>query len=262
MRQYARIWLTLIALSARMATSSCAAADPLPSWNDGPVKQAILRFVADVTREGGTDWVPVGERIAAFDNDGTLWSEQPYYNQVAFAFDRVRVLAARHPEWQEKPAFRAVLEGNIKAVLAGSARDRLELLAATHAGMTTGEFERTVTDWLTTAKHPRFQRPYTDLSFQPMRELLDFLRGKGFKTYIVSGGGVEFMRPWSERVYGIPPEQVVGSRIKMKYELRDGQPALRAPPRDRLRRRRPRQAGWHPSGHRSTADRGFRQLGR
>jgi hypothetical protein len=219
-------WRVAIAFSAMMAQSTFAAEDSLPSWNDVASKQAILRFVDDVTKQGGPDFVPVSERIAVFDNDGTLWSEQPYYNQLAFALDRVKALAGTHPEWRDKPPFRAVLEGNIKAVLAGTPRDRLKLIAASHAGMTTEDFEKIVKDWLATAKHPRFQRPYTELVYQPMREVLAFLRASGFKTYIVSGGGVEFMRPWAESVYGVPYEQVLGSRIKLKYELRDEKPAL------------------------------------
>jgi haloacid dehalogenase-like hydrolase len=210
----------LVALPAR------AADDPLPSWNDGPTKAAIIRFVGDVTREGGPDFVPIEERIAAVDNDGTLWSEQPYYNQVAFAFDRIKALAAEHPEWKEKPPFRYVLDGDIKSIMAGTTRDRLELLAASHAGMTAEEFDRIVKDWMTTARHPRYQRPYTELVYQPMRELLTYLRASGFTTYIVSGGGVEFMRTWTESVYGIPPDRVIGSTIKLKYELREGRPVL------------------------------------
>jgi hypothetical protein len=209
-----------------LGASSPGADEPLPSWNAGPSRRAILDFVARVTREGSPDFVRAEDRIAVFDNDGTLWSEQPYYNQVAFALDRIKALAPKHPDWRDKPALRAVLDGNVKAVLAGNPRDRLELLAVTHTGMTTDEFERIVTDWLATAKHPRFQRPYTELIYQPMHELLVFLRDNGFKTYIVSGGGVEFMRPWTERVYGVPAEQVVGSRIRLKYEVREDQPAL------------------------------------
>ncbi len=213
---------TVLALWAGKA----AAGDPLPSWSEGPPKKAIVDFVARVTTNGGPDFVPVAERIAAFDNDGTLWSEQPTYVQVAFALDRIQVLSAEHPEWKAKQPFKAALEHDWKTIMAASPRDRLELIAATHAGMTTEEFERTVTDWLAKARHPRFKRPYTDLVFLPMLELLAYLRASGFKTYVVSGGGVEFMRPWTERVYGIPPEQVVGSAIKVKYEVRDGRPVL------------------------------------
>jgi hypothetical protein len=200
--------------------------DPLPSWNECPAKTAITEFVTRVTKAGGTDFVPVADRIATFDNDGTLWSEQPIYFQFAFALDRVRTLAPMHPEWKDKQPFKAALEGDTKGLLAAGERGLVELLMASHAGMTTDEFERIVTDWLTTARHPRFKRPYTDLVFQPMLELLAHLRANGFKTYIVSGGGIEFMRPWTNRVYGIPPEQVVGSSIKTKYELRDDTPVL------------------------------------
>ena len=226
MLQRRLFWLTVTSFGAMIATPTSAAEDPLPSWKDGRAKQEIRRFVAEVTKAGGGDFVPAEERIAVFDNDGTLWCEQPYYTQVAFTLDRVKVLAGEHPEWRDKPPFRAVLEGNLKAVLAGTPRDRLELIAATHAGMTTEEFEEIVKDWLATAKHPRFKRAYTDLVYQPMLELLAFLRANGFKTYIASAGGVEFMRPWTERVYGIPAEQVLGSRNKVKYGIRDEKPAL------------------------------------
>ena len=209
-----------------VGASATRAADPLPSWNDGLAKKTITDFVAKVTKEGGPDFVPVAARLAVFDNDGTLWSEQPVYFQFAFALDRVKALADRHPEWKEKQPFKAVLEGDLKTALAGGERALLELMMASHAGMTTEEFEKIVKDWLTTARHPRFDRPYTDLVFQPMRELLAYLRQNGFKTYIVSGGGIEFLRPWVELAYGIPPEQVVGSSIKVKYEARDGKPVL------------------------------------
>jgi phosphoserine phosphatase len=202
------------------------AEDALPSWNEGSAKKAIVEFVAQVTKEAGPEFVPPAERVAVFDNDGTLWPEQPVYFQFLFALDRIRSLADKHPEWREKQPFKSVLQGDIKAALAGGTQARLELVAASHAGMTTEEFEGIVKDWLATARHPRFKRPYTDLAYQPMLELLAYLRGNGFKTYIVSGGGVEFMRPWAERVYGIPPEQVVGSTIRVKYEIRDGKPVL------------------------------------
>ncbi len=181
-------------------------ADPLPSWNDGREKKALTDFVARVSREGGAEFVPAGERIATFDNDGTLWSEQPVYFQLAFALDRVRALAPQHPEWKTRQPFKAVLEGDTQALLATGERGLGELMIATHAGMTTEEFERIVKDWLATARHPRFQRPYTELVYQPMLELLAYLRSNGFKTFIVSGGGIELMRPWVERAYGIPPE--------------------------------------------------------
>jgi phosphoserine phosphatase len=170
--------------------------------------------------------VPPSGRIATFDNDGTLWSEQPSYVQVAFALDRIKVLSGEHPEWRERPILKAAIDGDLRTILAGTPRDRLELLAASHAGMTTEEFERIVLNWLARAKHPRFNRPYTELAYLPMVELLAYLRASGFKTYIASGGGIEFMRPWTETVYGIPPEQVIGSTIKVEYEVRDGRPTL------------------------------------
>jgi phosphoserine phosphatase len=203
-----------------------AQSDSLPSWNDGTVKQAIVEFVTRVTRQGGADFVPPAERIAVFDNDGTLWTEHPMYFQLAFALDRVKAMAPTHPEWKDKQPFKAVLEGDMKTLAESGERGLLELVIVTHAGMTTDEFQKIVTDWLATARHPRFNRPYTDLVYQPMLELLAYLRASGFKTFIVSGGGVEFMRPWAERVYGIPAEQVVGSSIKTKFEMRDGRPTL------------------------------------
>src|SRR5213078_2745430 len=202
------------------------AQDPLPSWNDGATKKSITDFVAKVTKEGSSAFVPPEERIATFDNDGTLWCEQPMYFQLLFAFDRVKALAPQHPEWKTKQPFASLLKGDLKAALAGGERAMLEIIVATHAGMTTAAFEQIVRDWITTAKHPKFKRPYTECVYQPMIELLAYLRANGFKTFIVSGGGIEFMRPWTEKVYGIPPEQVIGSSIKTKYELRDGKPVL------------------------------------
>ena len=202
------------------------APDPLPSWNESASKKAITDFVNRVTRQGGPDFVPAAERIATFDNDGTLWSEQPVYFQVAFALDRVKTLAPKHPEWTTTQPFKGVLEGDVKAVAAAGERGLLEIMAATHVGNTTDEFEKIVKDWIATARHPKTKRLYTEMVFQPMLELLEYLRANGFKTFIVSGGGVEFMRPWTERVYGIPPEQVVGSRAKVKYEVRNGTPVL------------------------------------
>ena len=201
-------------------------ADALPSWNDGASKKAIVDFVSRVTQEGGPDFVPPAERIATFDNDGTLWAEQPIYFQLAFALDRVKALAPQHPEWKQKQPFKGVLEGDMKAVAASGERGLLEMMAATHVGNTTEEFEGIVRNWIASARHPKLERPYTELVYQPMLELLAYLRANGFKTFIVSGGGVEFMRPWVERVYGIPPEQVVGSRAKVKYQVRDGVPVL------------------------------------
>lgn len=203
-----------------------AQTDPLPSWNEGANKQAIIDFVARVTRQGGPDFVPPAERIATFDNDGTLWVEHPMYVQLAFALDRVKALAPLHPEWKDKQPFKAVLEGDMKTLGASGEHGMAELVMATHAGMTPEEFQKIVTDWLAIARDGRFKRPYTELSYQPMIELLTYMRANGFKTFIVSGGGVEFMRPWTERVYGVPPEQVVGSSIKTKFQMRDGRPEL------------------------------------
>jgi len=202
------------------------AQDPLSSWNDGPTKQAIVAFVEKVTKDGSPDFVPTEQRIATFDNDGTLWCEQPMYFQLFFALDRVKTLAPQHPEWKTKEPFASLLKGDVKGALAGGEHAILEIIVATHAGMTTAEFEKIVADWIATAKHPKFKRPYTECIYQPMVELLAYLRANGFKTFIVSGGGIEFMRPWTEKVYGIPPEQVVGSSIKTKYEMRDGKPVL------------------------------------
>jgi len=203
-----------------------AQAAPLPSWNEGVRKQAILDFVETTTREGAAGFVPKAERIAVFDNDGTLWVEHPMYTQLAFALDRVKALAPVHPEWKTKPPFSAVLAGDMKALAATGEKGIAELIMATHAGMSTEEFAKIVTAWLDSARHPRFQRPYTELFYQPMFELLQYLRGKGFKTYIVSGGGIEFMRPFTEKVYGVPPEQVIGSSIVTQYEFKDGKPVL------------------------------------
>ena len=209
-----------------VAGAAAQAADPLPSWNDGPAKQAIIAFVDEVTKEGGAGFVAPADRIATFDNDGTLWSEQPMYFQLLFAMDRVKALAPEHPEWKTTQPFQAVLEGDMKALAAAGEKGLLEMVIATHAGMTTDEFEKVVTDWLAAAKHPIAKRAYTDLVYQPMLELLTYLRANGFKTYIVSGGGIEFMRPWTERVYGIPPEQVVGSSIKLKLQMDQDKPVL------------------------------------
>jgi phosphoglycolate phosphatase-like HAD superfamily hydrolase len=201
--------------------------DPLPSWNDGPAKTAIIDFVTKVTTEGGPDFVAPAERIATFDNDGTLWTEMPVYFQVAFALDRVKAMAPQHPEWKTLEPFRSVLENDRAALAALGEKGLLEIIAATHAGLTTAEFTQAVTEWITTARHPRFHRLYTDLVFQPMLELMAHLRANGFKTFIVSGGGIEFMRPWTDRIYGIPPEQVVGSSGVTRYEMRpDGVPVL------------------------------------
>ena len=203
-----------------------AQGDPLPSWNDGKAKQSILDFVAAVTREGSPDFVPAPQRVATFDNDGTLWVEQPMYTQLAFALDRVKALAPMHPEWANQQPFKAVLDGDMKALAAAGEHGLVELVMISHSGMTTAEFERIVKDWISTARHPRFKRPYTELVYQPMLEVLAYLRANGFKTFIVSGGGIEFMRPWSEQIYGVPPEQVVGSSIKTRFQMRQGIPEL------------------------------------
>jgi phosphoglycolate phosphatase-like HAD superfamily hydrolase len=206
--------------------SGAHAADPLPSWNDTAPKQAITTFVERVTKDGTPDFVPPAERIAVFDNDGCLWSEQPVYFQAFFVFDRIKTLAPQHPEWKDKEPFASVLKGDMKTALAGGEHALLEMVMATHAGMTTEEFEKSVTGWLATARHPKTGKPFTAMVYQPMLEVLAYLRSNNFKTFIVSGGGIEFMRPWAEKVYGIPPEQIIGSSIKSKYELRDGKPVI------------------------------------
>ena len=219
--------LPLLSSALRSTTAKAQAErDPLPSWNDGVTKSSILDFVARVTTQGGPDFVPVDQRIATFDNDGTLWVEQPMYIQLAFALDRVKVMVPMHPEWKTKQPFAAVLDNDLKALAASGEKGLVEIIAVTHAGMTTAEFEKIVTGWLATARDPRFKRPYTELVYQPMLELLAYLRANGFKTFIVSGGGIEFMRPWTERIYGVPPGQVVGSSIKTRYEMKDGAPTL------------------------------------
>ncbi len=227
------LWLVLVPACDREAapvrppgSASPSAADPLPSWSDGTAKQAIVDFVARVTRQGGPDFVPPPERIATFDNDGTLWSEKPVPFQALFAFDRVKALAPRHPEWKTRQPFASLLEGDMTGVAASGEKGILSIMAATHTGLTTDEFSSAVEDWITTTKHPQTGRLFTEMVYQPMLEVLAYLRANGFKTFIVSGGGVEFMRPWTERVYGIPPEQVVGSSGKLKHEVRDGKPVL------------------------------------
>lgn len=220
--------LSAILLLAVCLAPAAAALDrePLPSWNNTAPKSAIIAFVTKVTTKGSPDFVPVPERIAVFDNDGTLWVEHPMYTQLAFALDRVKVLAPQHPEWNTTQPFQAVLEGDMKTLAASGEKGLMDIIAATHAGMTTAQFEAVVSEWIATARHPRFKRPYTDLVYQPMLELLAYLRANGFKTFIVSGGGVEFMRPWTEEVYGVPPEQVVGSSIKTEFVMKDGTPSL------------------------------------
>jgi phosphoserine phosphatase len=203
-----------------------AQGDPLPSWNDGAAKKSIVAFIAKVTKPDTPDFVPVAERIATFDNDGTLWCEQPMPVQFYFALDRVKALAAQHPEWKAKEPFASLLKGDVSTALAGGDHALIDLIMATHTGMTTVEFEKIVNDWIATARHPKTGKLYTEMTYQPMLELLTYLRANGFKTFVVSGGGIEFMRPWMERVYGIPPEQVIGSSVKTKLEMRDGKPVL------------------------------------
>jgi phosphoserine phosphatase len=215
-----------LALLVGWSAAHAQSADVLPSWNEGPAKTAIVAFVDAVTAEGGADYLPPEERIAVFDNDGTLWVERPYYTQLAFALDRIRALAPEHPEWRAQQPFKAVLENDLEALKVAGIEGLVELVMASHAGMTTDQFATIVSDWIATARHPRFDRPYTELVYQPMLELLEYLRASGFQTYIVSGGGIEFMRPWAARVYGIPPEQVIGSSIQTAFELRDGAPVL------------------------------------
>jgi phosphoserine phosphatase len=231
---------SILALALGFALSACtqptdpaagkafktAAVDPLPAWNDTASRRAILAFVERVTKEGSPDFVPVPERIATFDNDGTLWAEQPLYFQGLFLIDRVKALAPSHPEWKTREPFSSLLRGDMDGVAAAGEKAAMDMLVATHTGMTTDEFTQTVNDWIATARHPKTGGLYTEMVYQPMLELLAFLRANGFKTFIVSGGGVEFMRPWTEKVYGIPPEQVVGSSVKLKFEVRDGTPVL------------------------------------
>lgn len=207
------------------APAAFAQNDPLPSWNEGSAKQAIIDFVGKVTQEKSAQFVPIDKRIAVFDNDGTLWSEQPVYFQAAFVLDRIRVLAKDHPEWREKQPYKAALTGDIKSIAADQ-KALMELIAATHSGLSVADFSKIVDDWVRTAQHPRFHRPYIDLVYQPMLELLSYLRMNGFKTFIVSGGGVEFMRPWIPEVYGIPPEQIVGSSIKAEFRLNNDKPEI------------------------------------
>jgi phosphoglycolate phosphatase-like HAD superfamily hydrolase len=216
----------LLVFAIAVAAGAQSANDPLPSWNNAGPKQSLMRFVSDVTTQGGAHFVPVPERIAVFDNDGTLWTEQPMYNQLAFVLARVAQMAPQHPEWKTTQPFKGVLEHDAKAAAASGEAGMVRLLAATHSGMTTDEFRKTVSDWIATARHPRFHRPYTECVYQPMLEVLTYLRANGFKTFIVSGGGVEFMRPWTEKTYGIPPEQVVGSSGKTQFKLLPSGPVL------------------------------------
>jgi hypothetical protein len=213
-------------LHAFSAFAQTAVTDPLPSWNDTATKNSIVIFVERVTKQGSPDLVPPAERIATFDNDGTLWAEQPIYFQLAFALDRVKALAPLHPEWKDKEPFASVLKGDLKGALAGGEAAIFQIVTVTHSGMTTVEFDQIVRDWITTAKHSVTGRLYSEMVYQPMLELLAYQRSNGFKTFIVSGGGIDFVRVFAERVYGVPPEQVVGSSGKLSFELRDGKPVL------------------------------------
>jgi len=224
-----RLLVALSPFGVAMAVASVPAhaqADPLASWIDGAAKARIVAFVKAATEPGGKDFVPAADRIAVFDNDGTLWSEQPMYFQLAFAIDRVKALAPQHPEWNAKQPFKAALEGDMKVLAASGEHGLVELVMASHAGNTTDEFAQVVRDWMKNARHPRSNRLYTELTYRPMRELLDYLRANGFATYIVSGGGVEFLRVVSEELYGVPPQQVIGSSVQTKYELRDSKPVI------------------------------------
>jgi phosphoglycolate phosphatase-like HAD superfamily hydrolase len=235
-----------IAAGAMLMASNTQAQDPLPSWADGPARKAVLAFVERVTLAGGPDFVQASGRVATFDNDGCLWAERPLYFQLLFALDRVKALAPQHPEWKTQEPFAALLADDLQAALAGGERALLEIIMATHSGLTTEEFEAIVRDWIATARHPTTQRPFTEMVYQPMLELLAYLRANSFKTFIVSGGGVEFMRPWVERVYGIPPEQVVGSSIATRFELRAGKPVLvRLPELDFLDDKEGKPVGIH-----------------
>ena len=226
MKQINMVSLIFLFMFCSVTIPAGAQNEPLPSWNDGSGKNAVILFVKAVTDKSGPDYVQPSERIAVFDNDGTLWSEQPAYFQFFFAMDRVREMAKDHPEWKHQQPFQAALEGDMKGLAASGKEGLIELVMTTHAGMTTDEFAEIVKKWLRTAQHPTLHKPYTQLVFKPMLELLDYLRANGFKTFIVSGGGIEFMRPWTEEVYGIPPEQVVGSSIVTKLEMHNGKPVL------------------------------------
>jgi phosphoserine phosphatase len=220
---------TILASGAAVITSTVSGngADVvLPSWNEGDARKSIVDFVTAVTMEGSVDFVAPDERVAVFDNDGTLWTEQPMYVQLAFVLDRVKAMAPQHPEWAGKEPYKSVIAGDMKGIAAAGEKGLVELVAVTHAGMTSDEFTSIVSEWIKTARHPKFDKPYTSIIFQPMLELIDYLKDNGFKVFIVSGGGIEFMRPWAEAVYGIPPENVIGSSITTKYEVRDGTPVI------------------------------------
>ncbi len=225
-RQLSRVVAMTLGALILVVAQVHAQTDPLPSWNDGSAKQAIIQFVKDTTDKSGPKYVPPEDRIATFDNDGTLWVEHPLYTQAIFALDRVKALAPEHPEWKTTEPFKSVLADDKAAMAKFSEQDWAHIIAATHAGMTTEAFLEIAKQWLTTAKHPRFQRPYTELVYQPMLEVMNYLRTNGFKTYIVTGGGQEFVRVYAQKVYGVPPEQVVGSSVATKYEYRNGKPVL------------------------------------
>jgi hypothetical protein len=216
----------LMASSAFVCAQQPNVDDPLPFWNEGPTKRAIIDFVSTVTDKTSPHYVPPARRIATFDNDGTLWTEHPMYTQLFFTIDRVKSLAAQHPEWASKEPFSWILANDLKALALAGEKELFELVMASHAGMTEDEFEHIVSAWLAEAKHPRFHRAFTELVYEPMLEVMSYLRANGFKTYIVSGGGVDFMRPWTEAAYGVPPEQVIGSAIKTKFEMSNGKPVL------------------------------------
>lgn len=208
------------------AGPAMAQSDPLPSWNDGATKDAIVDFVTAVTTEGGPDFVGEADRIAVFDNDGTLWAEKPVYVQLFFALDQIKALAPKHPEWKTQEPYASILKGDMKGALAGGHKAIAEIIGATHAGMTTDQFAEAVAEWFSTAENPVKKRPFSEMDYQPMLELLAYLREKGFQTFIVSGGGIDFMRVFSEELYGVPPAQVVGSTGKLKFEVKDGDPVL------------------------------------
>lgn len=252
----------LFAVSAMGAVEAQPSPDPLPSWNDGAIKKSITDFVTRVTAQGGADFVPIQQRIATFDNDGTLWCEQPAYFQLVFAFDRIKAMAPQHPEWKTTQPFKAILDKDVKALAASGEKAQLQILAATHTGMTIDEFSNAVLDWTASARHPRFNRPYTQIVYQPMLELPAYLRANDFKTFVVSGGGVEFMRPWMEKIYGIPPEQVVGSSGMVKFQMgSNGRPELMKLPRSNSSMTAG-QAGRHQPLHRAAADLRIRKFRR
>ena len=223
---YREFLLVVLLCTLIFTTKAAQSRDPLPSWNEGKTKQSIVDFVVKVTKPGSPDFVPPAERIATFDNDGTLWAEQPVYFQFLFALDRAKAIAPEHPEWKEKEPFKSLVAGDMKGVLAGGEPALFQILSAAQSGMTTDEFDPIVKNWLATAKHPKTGRLYTEMAYQPMIELLAYLRTNGFKTFIVSGGGIDFMRAFAEKVYGIPAEQVIGSTGKLKFETRNGKPVL------------------------------------